>query len=140
MQVVRPFISKFVLFALVMALGVFAVACATPTAEPTKPAASSAASSASSSVVASSSSASQAPTATKVPPTVPPAPTAAPTSANTPKRGGRITIALWQSPATLNGFLNTGQPMEETLVFVVEGLLQTMPDGTYGAVLAKEVP
>jgi len=86
-----------------------------------------------------------APAPTQVPATKPPAPTAvpptaAPTSSAAPKRGGKVTIALWQSPATLNGFLNTGQPMEETLVFVVEGLLQTMPDGTYGAVLAKEVP
>lgn len=60
--------------------------------------------------------------------------------AGTPKRGGKVTIAMWQSPTTLNGFLSTGAPIEETTALVVEGLLRTLPDGTYGAVLAKETP
>jgi len=113
-------VRKFPILVALGALALIAISCSSPATPPTQPAAP--------------------PAATSAPATIPPAPTAAPTSAAAPKRGGKVVIALWQSPATLNGFLNTGQPMEETLVFIVEGLLQTMPDGTYGAVLAKQVP
>ena len=61
-------------------------------------------------------------------------------SAAAPQKGGKVTIAMWQSPASLNGFLFTGAPMDEVLAFTAEGLLQTLPDGTYGPSLAKETP
>jgi peptide/nickel transport system substrate-binding protein len=130
MQLIHSRISRFGFVLFFAALVAFVSACATPT--PTPAPAPSAPASAPAATTAAA-----APTAA---PATSAAPAATATSANAPKRGGKVVIALWQSPATLNGFLNTGQPMEETLVFVVEGLLQTMPDGTYGPVLAKEVP
>ncbi len=88
------------------------------------------------------------PPATKAPeptkpaePTKPPAPTTAPTvAADAPKRGGKITMALWQSPTTLNAFLGAQTVMNEVLIYVVEGLTRIQPDGSRAAVLAKEVP
>ncbi|CAG0947229.1 Oligopeptide-binding protein AppA [Anaerolineae bacterium] len=74
-------------------------------------------------------------------PTKPPAPTTAPTvAANAPKRGGKITIALWQSPTTLSTFLGAQTVMNEVLIYVVEGLTREQPDGSRAPVLAKEVP
>lgn len=69
----------------------------------------------------------------------PPAPAASPTAAG-PKRGGKVTMSLWQSPTTLNFLLGTQTAIGEVLVFVVEGMTQVLPDGTRVAQLAKEVP
>ena len=53
-------------------------------------------------------------------------PAATPTPAPTPTpkgptRGGKITMAVWQSPITLNANLGTQTVMDEVLVFIVEG-------------------
>ncbi len=69
----------------------------------------------------------------------PPAPAASPTAAG-PKRGGRVTMAMWQSPTTLNGMLNTQTVITEVRDFFAEGLTTVMPDGTRVPLLAKEVP
>lgn len=101
------------------------VACAAP--EPTKPPA--------------APKPTEPPAATKVPePTKPPAPTAAPTPTAGPKRGGKVTMAVWQSPTTLNGLLGTQTVMNEVLAFLKEGFTQVMPDGSRAPDLAKEVP
>lgn len=69
------------------------------------------------------------------------APAATPTPAPAgPKRGGKVTMAVWQEPATLNWLLGTQTVMNEVNAFVVEGLLGVKPDGSYYPVLAKEVP
>lgn len=67
-----------------------------------------------------------------------PAPAATQTAG--PKRGGKLTMAVWQSPVTLNGYLGSQTVMSEVLVFVVEGFTHVLPDGTREAALAKEVP
>jgi peptide/nickel transport system substrate-binding protein len=94
-------------------------ACAAP--EPTKPPA--------------------APKATDAPkPTVAaPAPTTAP-PADAPKRGGKITMAIWQSPTTLNPLLGSQDVMNEVLIHVLDGMLRQLPDGSFAPNLAKEVP
>jgi peptide/nickel transport system substrate-binding protein len=66
------------------------------------------------------------------------APAAAPTPAT--KKGGKVTMAVWQSPITLNANLGTQTVMDEVNVFIVEGFTKVMPDGTRVPVLAKEVP
>jgi peptide/nickel transport system substrate-binding protein len=65
---------------------------------------------------------------------------AATQAAAAPKRGGKLTMAVWQSPVTLNLFLGSQTVMSEVLVFVVEGFTHVLPDGTHEAALAKEVP
>src|SRR5574341_223735 len=69
----------------------------------------------------------------------PPAPAATATSAG-PRRGGRVTMAMWQSPTTLNGMLNTQTVITEVRDFFAEGLTTVIPDGTRVPLLAKEVP
>jgi len=74
--------------------------------------------------------------------TKPPAPTTAPTAVPTvgPKKGGKVTMAVWQSPITLNANLGTQTVMDEVNVFIVEGFTKVMPDGARVPNLAKEVP
>ncbi|MBM3135755.1 MAG: peptide ABC transporter substrate-binding protein [Chloroflexi bacterium] len=72
-------------------------------------------------------------------------PAATPTPAPTPTpkgptRGGKVTMAVWQSPITLNANLGTQTVMDEVLVFIVEGFSKVMPDGARIPNLAKEVP
>ncbi len=69
----------------------------------------------------------------------PPAPAATATSAG-PKRGGKVAVAMWQSPTTLNYMLNTQTVMSESRAFFAEGLTYVLPDGTRVPQLAKEVP
>jgi peptide/nickel transport system substrate-binding protein len=57
-----------------------------------------------------------------------------------PKRGGKLVIALSQSPATLNWLFGSQTAMNEVLEFIVEGMTRVLPDGTRVAQLAKEVP
>lgn len=109
---------KLLLLAL-LALVVVLVACAAP--EPTK--------------------APVAPKPTEPPvATKAPAPTTAPSPTAGPKRGGKVTMAVWQSPVTLNPLLGTQTVMDEVLVFIVEGFTKVMPDGSRVPNLAKEVP
>ena len=67
------------------------------------------------------------PVATKAPATTAPAApqpaaTAAPTSAAaTPKKGGKITVAVWQAPTTLNPLLNTQTVENDVNSFQLDG-------------------
>lgn len=99
----------------VLAVTIAACAPATPTPAPTVP---------------------PPPAATVAPPTAPPVPTATPG----PKRGGKVTMAVWQEPVTLNWLLGTQTVMNETNIFVVEGLRKVDPKGNYVPELAKEIP
>ena len=81
-----------------------------------------------------------APAAPAVKATEPPKATAAPSPTPGPKRGGKVTMAVWQSPVTLNSLLGTQTVMSEVNVMVVEGMSKVMPDGARVANLAKEVP
>jgi len=88
--------------------------------------------------------ASNAPTPARSQPQAPAA-TAAPAqptqvSATTPKRGGKITVAVWQSPTTLNPLLNTQTVENDILSFIIEGLTQVLPDGARVGTLAVEPP
>ncbi len=78
--------------------------------------------------------------ATPAPATPAPAqPTKTPEPAG-PKKGGKVTMAVWQSPITLNLMLGTQTVMDEVNVFILEGFTKVMSDGTRVPNLAKEVP
>jgi len=64
----------------------------------------------------------------------------APTPAPAAKKGGKVTMAVWQSMITLNPLLGTQTVMDEVLVFVQEGLSKVNPDGMRVPALAKEIP
>jgi peptide/nickel transport system substrate-binding protein len=109
---------------------------ATPTATPTKP-------------PATATTAPAAPTATKAPaaaattaPAAAPttAPAAAPTTAADVKKGGKVTVAVWQSPATLNYNLGTQTVMDVVDSFILEGLTKVIPDGSRVPNLVTVVP
>ncbi|MBI5879115.1 MAG: peptide ABC transporter substrate-binding protein [Chloroflexi bacterium] len=68
-----------------------------------------------------------------------PAAAATPTAV-APKKGGKITMAVWQSPVTLNPLLGTQTVMNEVNIFVLEGMTKVLADGSRIASLAKEVP
>lgn len=75
--------------------------------------------------------------------TVAPAATSAPAATAVPagpKKGGKVTIAVWQSPVTLNGLLGTQTVMNVVTNLVTEGMTDVQPDGTRVAALAKDVP
>ncbi len=74
------------------------------------------------------------------PTAAPAAATAKPADPNAPKKGGKITMGVWQSPATLNALLGTQTVMQDVLVFVAEGLTGVLGDGVRVPALAKEVP
>ena len=80
------------------------------------------------------------PTAAAPAPTIAPPPTAAPTATAGPKRGGKLTMAIWQSPTTLNTLLGTQTVMSEVLIYVLDGMVRDQPDGSRAPNLAKEVP
>lgn len=100
-------------------LGIIAVACAAPAVPTALPAATA---------------------APAAPTTAAPQPPAAPTVAAGPVRGGKITMAAWQSPVTLNPFLGTQTVQGEVNIFVNEGMTGVDGDGNRFPVLAKEVP
>ncbi len=52
----------------------------------------------------------------------------------------RVSIAMWQSPTTLNSLFGTQKVMYEVLAFVAEGFTEVLPDGTRVPNLAKEMP
>lgn len=123
----RKFVTGSVLIAI---LGVMLVGCATSAPSPSTavPASSTLAPKTSPSPVPtspSSTSAGQAPSAT---------------AAATPKKGGKITVAVWQAPTTLNPLLNTQTVENDVNSFIMEGLTQVMPDGTRVGNLAVETP
>ncbi|MBP7602015.1 MAG: peptide ABC transporter substrate-binding protein [Thermoflexales bacterium] len=74
------------------------------------------------------------------PTAAPAAATAKPAEASGPKKGGKVTMGVWQSPATLNGLLGTQTVMNDVLAFVTEGLTNVQGDGSRIPALAKEVP
>src|SRR6266498_2522129 len=78
------------------------------------------------------------PAATSVAPTS--APAAAATATTGPKRGGKVVVALWQSPVTLNGLLGSQTVTGIVRNFFSEGMGQVLGDGTSIPVLAKELP
>jgi len=122
---------------------IFAACAPAPTPVPTAAPATKApapSSSSASSVAPTSVPATSAPVATKAPaPTT--APTVVPTTAAaTPKKGGKINVAVWQSPTTLNPLLNTQTVENDILSFIVEGLTSVLPDGTRVGTLAVEPP
>lgn len=61
-------------------------------------------------------------------------------AARTPVRGGTLTVAIWQEPNTLYPYYATQTVATLVYEIALEGLVRVLPDGTYGAVLAREVP
>ena len=61
-------------------------------------------------------------------------------TAHTPVKGGTLTVAIWQEPNTLYPYYAT--QTVSTLVYetALEGLVRVTPEGSYQALLAKEVP
>jgi len=49
-------------------------------------------------------------------------------------------MAVWQSPITLNALLGTQTVMDESDVFILDGMTKVLSDGTRVPSLAKEVP
>lgn len=99
------------------------VACAAP--EPTKPPAA------------------PPPTTAPAQPTVAPAqPTAAPkpTEAAGPKKGGTLTMVVWQEPENLNSNLSTMTVVDHVSSLAMEGLVAVDNKGAINPVLATEVP
>jgi peptide/nickel transport system substrate-binding protein len=62
------------------------------------------------------------------------------TTAKTPVRGGTLTVAIWQEPNTLYPYYATQTVSNLVTEIALEGLVQVTPDGSYKAVLAREVP
>ncbi len=77
------------------------------------------------------------PTAMSASPT---AGTSVATTTTGPKRGGKVTVAVWQSPVTLNSLIGNQTVMNVVLTFVNQGMTQVLGDGRRIPVLAKEVP
>ena len=61
-------------------------------------------------------------------------------AAQAPVKGGTMTVAIWQEPNTLYPYYATQTVAQVVFETALEGLVQVLPDGTYNAVLAKEVP
>ncbi|MBI4790411.1 MAG: peptide ABC transporter substrate-binding protein [Chloroflexi bacterium] len=81
----------------------------------------------------------KAPAATAVPATT--APTTAPTTAAAaPKKGGTITMVIWQEPEHLNLALVSQTVLGDITDFFAEGLLNTNEKGEWFPVLATQVP
>jgi peptide/nickel transport system substrate-binding protein len=76
------------------------------------------------------------------PTSVPAQPTAAPkpTDANAPKKGGTLTMVVWQEPEHLNWELGTQTVLGDVADLWAEGLLSTNEKGEWFPVLATEVP
>lgn len=66
--------------------------------------------------------------------------TPAPVTIATPKKGGTVTLALYQEPETLNPYLAAQRAAGEVHTFVIEGLLGVNENGEFYPVLAREVP
>ena len=61
-------------------------------------------------------------------------------TAQAPVKGGTMTVAVWQEPNTLYPYYATQTVSQVVFETALEGLVQVLPDGTYNAVLAREVP
>ncbi len=61
-------------------------------------------------------------------------------TAQTPVKGGTLTVAIWQEPNTLYPYYATQTVSQLVFETALEGLVHVLPDGTYSAVLAREVP
>ena len=65
---------------------------------------------------------------------------AAAPAAQTPVKGGTLVVAIWQEPNTLYPYYATQTVSTLVYEIALEGLVRVAPDGSYQAVLAKEVP
>ncbi len=65
---------------------------------------------------------------------------AQPAVSQQPRRGGSVTMALYQEPELLNRLIATQTAASEVAIFTIEGLLAVAPDGSYIPQLASEVP
>jgi peptide/nickel transport system substrate-binding protein len=61
-------------------------------------------------------------------------------TAQTPVKGGTLTVAIWQEPNTLYPYYATQTVSTLVYEIALEGLVRVTPDGSYQAVLAREVP
>src|SRR5215470_12999398 len=61
-------------------------------------------------------------------------------SAQAPVKGGTLTVAIWQEPNTLYPYYATQTVSTLVYEIALEGLVRVLPDGTYGPVLASELP
>lgn len=116
--------SRLVLIVTLFVLGVLAATACAPAATPAPTAAPPTA----------------APAATKAaaPPTAPP--TVAPTAAAGPKKGGTLTMVVWQEPEHLNPELTTQTVADDVAQLVLERLLRPNEKGEFQPILATEVP
>jgi len=67
-------------------------------------------------------------------------PAATPQSSPAEVRGGTLTMAIWQEPATLHPYYGTQTVLSVVTRVAVEGLVRPDPEGNYVPVLAKETP
>ena len=65
---------------------------------------------------------------------------AQPAVSQQPRRGGTVTMALYQEPELLNRLIATQTAASEVAILIVDGLLRVAPDGSYIPQLATEVP
>ena len=65
---------------------------------------------------------------------------AQPAVSQQPRRGGTVTIALYQEPELLNPLIASQTAAFEVTILTVEGMLRVGPDGRYIPQLATEVP
>ena len=63
-----------------------------------------------------------------------------PAASQQPKRGGTVTMALYQEPELLNLHIATQTAAAEVASSIVEGLVKSDPKGTYFPQLATEIP
>ncbi len=122
MDILRPHKLTF-LFTLLAVLSLVLGACAQPAPTTTPPTAAPAAK------------APEAPKATEAP-----KPTAAPTQAAGPKKGGTITMVVWQEPEHLNPELSTQTVVEHVSALALEPLTGVNDKGERYPLLATEVP
>ena len=61
-------------------------------------------------------------------------------TARAPVRGGTLVVAIWQEPNTLYPYYATQTVSNLVTEIALEGLVQVTPEGSYKAVLAKDVP
>jgi peptide/nickel transport system substrate-binding protein len=68
------------------------------------------------------------------------APVLATTAPTGPKKGGTVTMAVWQEPEQLNWALGSQTVLSEVDIFVVEGMTDVNEKGERFPVLAEQVP
>src|SRR5512135_3635421 len=77
-------------------------------------------------------------TACATPPAAP-QPTAAPAQSSGPKKGGTLTLAVWQEPEHLNWALGTQTVLDDVIAMAVDGLTRMNEKGERIPLLAAEV-